>query len=199
MTDDLRQRIDAAMVQLFGEPCSQTFKSGLTDAAFAALKPELDELLHYRNAITWETSCLSCSRILDNARTREEELERNIDYLKRNIRRSREQVDGYDQELTSAQRAIARVRALHQLNEDAGYCDLCSNHGDIAWPCATLRALDGADGEPRPADPALCAECGHPKGQHQDADEPVSVGLCAACDGEGSDDAHHSYEPEEQQ
>lgn len=193
MTDDLRQRIDAAMVQFFGEPCSQTFKSGLTDAAFAALKPELDELLHYRNAITWETSCLSCSRILDNARTREEELERNIDYLKRNIRRSREQVDGYDQELTSAQRAIARVRALHQLNERAGYCDVCSNHGDITWPCATIRALDGTA-----AKPLLCAECGHPKADHQDADEPVSVGLCTACDEDDSDDAHHNYDPVEE-
>lgn len=79
MTDDLRQRIDAAMVQFFGEPCSDTFKNGLVDAAVSALKPELDELLHYRNAITWETSCLSCSRILDNARTREEELEQQLD------------------------------------------------------------------------------------------------------------------------
>ncbi|MEW1754122.1 hypothetical protein [Streptomyces angustmyceticus] len=142
MTDDLRQRIADAMVQFFGEPCSDTFKSGLVDAAVSALKPELDELLHYRNAITWETSCLSCSRILDNARAREEELERTVNYLKRNIRRSRDQVDSYDQELTGANSALDRVRALHQHNRDADYCDLCSNHGDVAWPCATLRALE---------------------------------------------------------
>lgn len=79
MIDDLRQRIDAAMVQFFGEPCSDTFKSGLVEAAVSAFKPELDELLRYRNAIAWETSCLSCSRILDNARAREEELEQQID------------------------------------------------------------------------------------------------------------------------
>jgi len=42
-----------------------------------------------------------------------------------------------------AEAAIARVRALHQHQPDADYCDLCSNHGDTTWPCATLRALDG--------------------------------------------------------
>lgn len=39
-----------------------------------------------------------------------------------------------------------RVRALHpQVTGDDGsvYCDLCSNHGDIHWPCATLAALEG--------------------------------------------------------
>ncbi|PBC72300.1 MULTISPECIES: hypothetical protein [unclassified Streptomyces] len=46
---------------------------------------------------------------------------------------------------------------------------------------------------------ASCAECGHPKDQHQDADEPVSVGLCTVCDQAGSDDAWHNYEPQEQQ
>ncbi|WP_446458676.1 hypothetical protein [Streptomyces rochei] len=36
------------------------------------------------------------------------------------------------------------VRDLHQRQPDADYCDLCSNHGDIDWPCATIRALDRA-------------------------------------------------------
>ncbi|MFD8545609.1 hypothetical protein [Streptomyces sp. NPDC059649] len=43
----------------------------------------------------------------------------------------------------TAEGAIEWVRALHKHNEDAGYCDLCSGHGDITWPCATVRALDG--------------------------------------------------------
>lgn len=34
------------------------------------------------------------------------------------------------------------VRELHQHQPDADYCDLCSNHGDTTWPCATVRALD---------------------------------------------------------
>lgn len=43
--------------------------------------------------------------------------------------------------------AIHRVRDLHERREsDAGpgraYCDVCSNHGDTTWPCATIRALD---------------------------------------------------------
>ncbi|MEU0624960.1 hypothetical protein ABZ329_29385 [Streptomyces rubiginosohelvolus] len=41
--------------------------------------------------------------------------------------------------------AIQRVRALHEKRDsDAGtgaYCDVCSNHGDISWPCTTIRAL----------------------------------------------------------
>jgi len=106
--------------------------------------------------------------------------------------------DRYEQQLRherdEAANAIDRVRALHQHNEDAGYCDLCSNHGDITWPCATIHALD--DTAPKPvAEPVPCAECGHPKDQHSEADEPVSVGLCTACDEDGSDDAWHNYEP----
>lgn len=38
--------------------------------------------------------------------------------------------------------ALARLRALHTHNRDAGYCNLCSDHGDIGWPCATIAALD---------------------------------------------------------
>ncbi|MFH9426038.1 hypothetical protein [Streptomyces sp. NPDC017529] len=37
--------------------------------------------------------------------------------------------------------ALNRVRALHTRNEDAGYCDLCADHGDVDWPCATIAAL----------------------------------------------------------
>ncbi|WP_329046965.1 hypothetical protein [Streptomyces sp. NBC_01422] len=42
--------------------------------------------------------------------------------------------------------AIQRVRDLHEQRDSetgAPYCDACSNHGDITWPCATIRALDG--------------------------------------------------------
>ncbi|NJA56689.1 hypothetical protein [Streptomyces sp. NEAU-H3] len=42
---------------------------------------------------------------------------------------------------------MAEVRKLHERinaeDADGGYCDLCSNHGDIHWPCATIKALDG--------------------------------------------------------
>jgi hypothetical protein len=41
--------------------------------------------------------------------------------------------------------AVQRVRELHQHQPDADYCDVCSNHGDIDWPCATIRALDGTE------------------------------------------------------
>ncbi|MFI0156184.1 hypothetical protein [Streptomyces lydicus] len=46
------------------------------------------------------------------------------------------------------------------------------------------------------AEQPLCAECGHPKDEHEDADEPVSVGLCKTCDADGDEDnAWHNYEP----
>lgn len=44
--------------------------------------------------------------------------------------------------------AIDRVRALHERREgDDGstYCDVCSNHGDVTWPCATIAALEGQE------------------------------------------------------
>lgn len=46
----------------------------------------------------------------------------------------------------------------------------------------------------------LCAECGHHRDQHSEADEPVSVGQCRQCAAEGNeDDAWHNYESQEQQ
>jgi hypothetical protein len=43
-----------------------------------------------------------------------------------------------------------RIRMVHQKNGDAEtgfYCDLCSNHGDIKWPCRTIRALENRDAD----------------------------------------------------
>ena len=58
-----------------------------------------------------------------------------------------EQEDGalLREKLTHRRAAFQRVRALHERIDGAGgpYCDVCSNHGDIGWPCATLTALDG--------------------------------------------------------
>lgn len=42
-----------------------------------------------------------------------------------------------------------RIRMVHRKKRlDGGggsYCDLCSNHGDIHWPCRTIRALEDRD------------------------------------------------------
>ncbi|MEU7435664.1 hypothetical protein AB0B07_33225 [Streptomyces sioyaensis] len=79
-------------------------------------------------------------------------------------------------ELTQLRTTIARVEAYaHELP-----------HKDSMGLLACLDA-------PRPC------RCGHPKDQHSEADEPVSVGLCHECDEDGSDDAWHNYEPQEQQ
>lgn len=38
-----------------------------------------------------------------------------------------------------------------------------------------------------------CSECAHPQYAHKDGEDPVSPGICLACDAEDSDDAHHDY------
>lgn len=37
-----------------------------------------------------------------------------------------------------------------------------------------------------------CAECGHPKDEHEEGDDPVTPGQCAACD---EDDDRHDFLP----
>ncbi|WP_330479937.1 hypothetical protein OG301_39030 (plasmid) [Streptomyces platensis] len=176
LRDDLWQRIVGAYYVRFENDGHPEDSEAAADEAMAIVQPELDRLRKHvdrRGAI-----------LRSMVRGEEQTLAAVVKACK---------------ERDAAQAALERVRALHQYNEDAGYCDVCSNHGDIAWPCATIAALGGADGEPRAAESALCAECGHPKAQHEDADEPVSVGLCTTCDEDDSDGAQHNYEPEEQQ
>lgn len=41
-----------------------------------------------------------------------------------------------------------------------------------------------------------CTECGHPASAHQPGEDPVTPGLCTACEAEGADDvAFHNYQP----
>ena len=44
--------------------------------------------------------------------------------------------------------SVRRVRFLHERRESdtslGAYCGVCSDHGDITWPCATIRALGPA-------------------------------------------------------
>lgn len=48
-------------------------------------------------------------------------------------------------ELVSVRSSVDRVRAVHEqlggTGEDA-FCYVCSNHGDIDWPCRTVAAID---------------------------------------------------------
>ena len=48
-------------------------------------------------------------------------------------------------ELVEVRSQIDRVRDLHTRYEGGGSCEVCSNHGDVQWPCATLRALDSQE------------------------------------------------------
>lgn len=45
-----------------------------------------------------------------------------------------------------------RLRMLHRktrLTDGQWYCDLCSNHGDIHWPCETIKVMELAQKEAR--------------------------------------------------
>ncbi|MEW9521748.1 hypothetical protein [Streptomyces tubercidicus] len=141
MTDDLRQRIADALTASAYQ-CDG--KCGLGERACYDAHPITWSAMaggttHVDGSVTAIANIAFASVQADLDR-----LNQTIDYLKRNIRRSRDQVDSYDEELTGANSALDRVRALHQHNEDADYCDLCSNHGDITWPCSTIAALDRA-------------------------------------------------------
>ncbi|GES27873.1 hypothetical protein AB0G60_02875 [Streptomyces angustmyceticus] len=107
------------------DDCRTLTPEALADAVFGVVHPELDRL------------------------------NQEVDYLKRNIRRSRDQVDGYDQELTSAKAAIARMRALHQPTQHMGqtWCTTCSTRrrtgpdteewvAYIPHPCPTIDAIE---------------------------------------------------------
>jgi uncharacterized protein (UPF0212 family) len=57
-------------------------------------------------------------------------------------------------EVTEAQVIEKAIRDLHERVElDSGgeYCDVCSNHGDAHWPCATVAAVELAQEEWRSA------------------------------------------------
>lgn len=65
--------------------------------------------------------------------------------LKIEVDRLRARVAELEAELVGARSSVDRVRALHEQlggrGEDA-YCYVCSDHGDIDWPCATVAAID---------------------------------------------------------
>lgn len=78
-----------------------------------------------------------------------------------------------------------------------GWCAYCSGRTPAeelaAWQTRELRLM-AAEAQQQPP----CAECGHPQADHREGDDPVSPGTCATCEAEGSDDAHHDYEAQQQ-
>ncbi len=111
----------------------------LPDAA-DDLRAVLAELLEYRNAITWETSCLSCSRMLDACRTADERAEKAEAELAENtgvlqaLRRQRD----------TAEEQMRRARALHRPDMSGHCCEGCWDYDGSPelYPCPTIRALD---------------------------------------------------------
>lgn len=81
----------------------------LPDAA-DDLRAVLAELLDYRNAITWETICLSCSRMLDACRAadeRAEAAEADLESVGQMLIRA---MDGWTEEATPLHDHLGRIR-----------------------------------------------------------------------------------------
>ncbi|WP_328545384.1 hypothetical protein [Streptomyces europaeiscabiei] len=98
-------------------------------------------------------------------------------------------------QLTAEDIARANVLALHQIGEQLA--------GIESWMWGHLAdARDAAKGQAVAAQPAAvdtsedrCAECGHFRGAHEEADEPVSVGRCTVC---ADEDERHDFEAAEE-
>ncbi|WP_392971067.1 hypothetical protein [Streptomyces sp. LN245] len=65
-----------------------------------------------------------------------------------------------------------------------------------SWDAIRDRAAELADAPPTVVDTSedRCAECGHFRGAHEEAEEPVSVGRCTVC---ADDDEWHDFEAAE--
>lgn len=126
-------------------PASRHTVDSLTDDELTRLYDDLDWAREQTRAAQQETT---------DAVTRAEKAERAVDHLTDRYRGAEAEVqqwrDTYGEHtlrrtlarLHDAEAALNAVRALHQRQPDADYCDLCSNHGDITWPCPTIAALD---------------------------------------------------------
>lgn len=94
MTDDLRARIEAALGLHPAIRNGQTIP--LTNAVMEIVQLVAARLAEQENAINWETSCLSCARILDSCHaetTRAEQAEAERDRLRWELRDAEAQRD----------------------------------------------------------------------------------------------------------
>lgn len=79
---------------------------------------------------------------LEQAELDAEQQERNYRALM-NERTSYRKGWKYEQKRRAvAEATLNAIRALHERDPEADYCVVCSNHGDITWPCATVAVLD---------------------------------------------------------
>ncbi|MBP5913210.1 hypothetical protein F3K34_13305 [Streptomyces sp. LBUM 1486] len=98
-------------------------------------------------------------------------------------------------EPTAEDIARANVLALHQIGEQlAGIESWMWEHLADVRDAAKAQA---AAGQPAAVDTSedRCAECGHFRGAHEKAEEPVSVGRCTVC---ADEDERHDFEAVEE-
>jgi hypothetical protein len=47
------------------------------------------------------------------------------------------------------ERRLRMVHRKRQASDGSWYCELCADHGDIQWPCETIRVMELAQKEAR--------------------------------------------------
>ena len=166
-SDERRERYAAAMAAAAAVPwmiADQTTRSVYYEAADAAMAIADNELTGVHKALAEERD-VAVRVEAENTRLRAE-LESARERWKAGLQRADKSVREMNAEMqryatgeetpvmwsvynqmhlraANAEADIHQVRVLHRHNRDADYCDLCANHGDVDWPCATIRALDG--------------------------------------------------------
>lgn len=125
---EAERRADAAMAVADTERAAQRHDMGEAWAEVARLRSALHEALTLApDDVSWAVGHRA-ALVVENARLRgERDRARRI--------------------AVALEQQLAAVAALHTHNTDADYCDLCANHGDIQWPCATIRALNPQEGQ----------------------------------------------------
>jgi septal ring factor EnvC (AmiA/AmiB activator) len=191
VTDERRERYATAMYEQMypGHAWADVARTtdsfppmyrGIADAAIAVADEEQQKLR--AKLYEWQGSYLDEVKVRQERDQANDRLRAELEQLRDRAADLEEQViamGGHQLAAEEHAATLARVRAA------LDYCDRGS-----------AIALRAALGDPATAtQEEVCTECGHPKGEHQDADEPVSVGLCTVCDEDGSDDAWHNYDP----
>lgn len=141
------------------ETVSRVMEETLTQWIARAQKAErerdeaLQRLAELEGALNWQTSCLSCARLLDASyadHVRAEQAERERDDYRARFTNQMAAATDLIEKLRQAEAAIQRVRDLH--HDEDGCCSACMDvaESSVASPCPTLAALDQPEENPCP-------------------------------------------------
>lgn len=120
-----------------------TDRPGIDELTSDRLDQLYDELWHLRLAQAGADLALQAAcRMTDEQRERAEQAEADLARYDEVQGEMNENAINLTRALARAEVTLTAVRDLHERNPEADYCAVCSNHGDITWPCATIAVLD---------------------------------------------------------